>query len=1398
MASVQELFSGLESRYRLPGGYLSRLYQIESNSGKDLTSKTSSAKGPFQFLDSTAESMGLRNPYDTEASADAAARLAVANRAFLQKRGFEDPDGRLLYLAHQQGAQGAVDILKAGDRPAVGILGEAAVKNNGGKADMPASAFANKVMGVYDGKSEKDGSYAALGTSAPIDSPDTADVLDESADKKERGTSSRESYALNVLLNASKGLDNRQQVAMLPIPRLSYATGGIAALGRGYATGGAATQVDLPATEKAAPAAEAPAADASNPLLKSLYGMIGMSDVGANDEGFKYWNDVYNKSGAEPVIQAFQAEARKSNPDFDKQQLVDSLYQGVLGRAADTGGRDYFVDRLKSGSSYSDLAFEMMKSPEYIAQYQNDSLIPELQTSDATGPRVQEAGLKTGTATDAISQASLPETSPSEWKTYFGYKPTAADYNRLLRGMLGENLAGNYEEYRGLTEALGNRLAANQKNPSWYKGAKTLAGLVTPDQVEGIKNDKGINNILLAKDQNSMATVAQAKQALDDYFTEGQNRILTTQTDWMGFDKQGNPSPGTGRTGRVAPGESTLARYNTFYLPQNSDVGSYLDDLQAKTGAVYIPPASAKALQGLDLAGINLATRGLEDASVQYESDAVSQLASNPAADPFSQTGLNPVGTASTTGTSSSWADQQIQDNYSLGVNNLIADAARGGVAGWGINGATGSDYGSGYGGITLSSSPYPFVDTGSFDLFSPYAGATGFSMDSSNSSTSDYVPFADGGEVKFTPMFEGDRPEFQEEAKKLGKQAYADIGSLSPQQLQRWKAYAEVYNLPLSTVGSDNSYEDQVSSYMRSLQENPPESKRNRYYADGGSVLGGNMEDDQNNMVSTMGVPDYGDYVQSLYGNLGRSGMGTGANQIDPGGYDYWTNALNTGTATKEGVAQSFADYLKANPVAAAPAAPASTLTGPASTTSTTTSAIPDYGDYVKLQYSNLGRAGFGTGQNQIDQGGYDYWTNLLNTGAASQQDVAGAFSKQGIADTGNYVQSLYGNLGRTDFGTGANQIDQGGYDYWTNLINSGATTKKDVANAFERYLNTGAATSTNTGAATGTNTGTTTDTNTGTTTDTNTGTTTGTNTGTTGNTASSYADYVKSLYGTLGRTTFGEDPGQIDKAGFDYWTNQLASGAATKDQVSAAFAKILAASKKTTTTTVIPTTKTGAPDFNQIVLDAYSSIGRKGFGTDMSAIDKAGYDYWLGKLTSGEISPENFNDAFKAGVKDIVSKDDDYAKYIQNYQKNSYDVANFRPKEGDPAKVSSSYDPYTARNFVVSKPTADFKGIGNDLYVKSMYGNIGRKDIGTAPDQIDLSGLNYWTNALNTGAASKADVSKAFADTPRTVQKPPERVTTFPTFTPPKQTEPVKGMTTQEALDLAAKLSKTPTKTP
>lgn len=153
------VFSDIEELNDLPSGYLGKLYGIESSFGENLVAKSSTARGPFQFIQSTGEQYGLRGPgfdnrMDLLQSAAAAGSLAADNRASLAKTLKREPSAGELYLAHQQGIGGATALLRNPNRSAYDALkvayqGDedkalAALVNNGGDLSMSAAEFANK------------------------------------------------------------------------------------------------------------------------------------------------------------------------------------------------------------------------------------------------------------------------------------------------------------------------------------------------------------------------------------------------------------------------------------------------------------------------------------------------------------------------------------------------------------------------------------------------------------------------------------------------------------------------------------------------------------------------------------------------------------------------------------------------------------------------------------------------------------------------------------------------------------------------------------------------------------------------------------------------------------------------------------------------------------------------------------------------------------------------------------------------------------------------------------------------------------------------------------------------------------------------------------------------------
>ncbi len=124
------------AQYGISGAYLQRVHEIEGNG----TSSTG-AQGPFQFVPSTAAKYGLKDPFNYEQAADAAAHLAADNKVSLTASLGRQPTDPELYLAHQQGAAGAAKLLANPAARAGDLVGDRAIRVNGGNPDAPAAAF---------------------------------------------------------------------------------------------------------------------------------------------------------------------------------------------------------------------------------------------------------------------------------------------------------------------------------------------------------------------------------------------------------------------------------------------------------------------------------------------------------------------------------------------------------------------------------------------------------------------------------------------------------------------------------------------------------------------------------------------------------------------------------------------------------------------------------------------------------------------------------------------------------------------------------------------------------------------------------------------------------------------------------------------------------------------------------------------------------------------------------------------------------------------------------------------------------------------------------------------------------------------------------------------------------
>ncbi len=144
----QDLFNTTAQKYGLPEDYLPITAKIESNFNPRAQNPNSSAGGMFQFIDSTAKQYGLSDKFDPAASTEAAARLAADNKKILENALGRPVTSSELYMAHQQGAGGALKALQNPNSQMASLVGsQAAGLNNLGGAT--GGQFAQKYASQF-------------------------------------------------------------------------------------------------------------------------------------------------------------------------------------------------------------------------------------------------------------------------------------------------------------------------------------------------------------------------------------------------------------------------------------------------------------------------------------------------------------------------------------------------------------------------------------------------------------------------------------------------------------------------------------------------------------------------------------------------------------------------------------------------------------------------------------------------------------------------------------------------------------------------------------------------------------------------------------------------------------------------------------------------------------------------------------------------------------------------------------------------------------------------------------------------------------------------------------------------------------------------------------------------
>ena len=153
-ARLAPVWAQLEQQGGLPQGYFRRLAEVESSLNPGARNPNSTASGLFQFLRGTAQAYNVQNPNDPMDATQGAARYTANSLRVLQQGLGRQPTAGELYLAHQQGATGAVNLLRNPDQLASAVVGADAVRLNGGDPEtMTAGAFADIWISRFEGAS---------------------------------------------------------------------------------------------------------------------------------------------------------------------------------------------------------------------------------------------------------------------------------------------------------------------------------------------------------------------------------------------------------------------------------------------------------------------------------------------------------------------------------------------------------------------------------------------------------------------------------------------------------------------------------------------------------------------------------------------------------------------------------------------------------------------------------------------------------------------------------------------------------------------------------------------------------------------------------------------------------------------------------------------------------------------------------------------------------------------------------------------------------------------------------------------------------------------------------------------------------------------------------------------
>jgi len=289
--------------------------------------------------------------------------------------------------------------------------------------------------------------------------------------------------------------------------------------------------------------------------------------------------------------------------------------------------------------------------------------------------------------------------------------------------------------------------------------------------------------------------------------------------------------------------------------------------------------------------------------------------------------------------------------------------------------------------------------------------GMANYNLSKAKSALADEIG-QDRAEEAFAHAFEGFNAEHATDISPEGDFTEADLKEISEKlygfdaenatQEQKDRYMVEQYYESKNPSGTDmgrDDFEEWVDQELQNIQD--PKYRLNRSQEIGlpawyKSYLNSSTQDFlaefQGEGASSMADTN-NDWVLDAYGSINRTGKGVRADQIDAAGLAFWNKWLEDNPeATKEEFQETFnaavQEYQEKNP------------DSPYTTYTQQFEAPTGQEDWVRDMYENIGREGIGDRVDQIDQPGYNFWTNwLAENPDATKEEFEEAFT-QAVAD--------------------------------------------------------------------------------------------------------------------------------------------------------------------------------------------------------------------------------------------------------------------------------------------------------------------------------------------------------------------------------------------------------------